>query len=36
LCQPVFQHRLVRNFHAEAEGVSVEMIIVHLLESIAD
>jgi len=34
LCHPVFQHRLVRNFHAEAEGVSARQIVDHLLESV--
>jgi MoxR-like ATPase len=34
LCHPVFQHRLVRNFHAEAEGVTAGQIVDHLLESV--
>jgi MoxR-like ATPase len=32
LCRPVLQHRLVRNFRAEAEGVDATRIIDHLLE----
>jgi MoxR-like ATPase len=34
LARPVFQHRLVRNFHAEAEGVSTAQIVDRLLEMI--
>jgi MoxR-like ATPase len=34
LCRPVFQHRLVRNFHAEAEGVTSQQIVEHLLETV--
>ena len=32
LCRPVLQHRLVRNFHAEAERVTTVQIVEHLLE----
>jgi MoxR-like ATPase len=34
LCRPVFQHRLVRNFHAEAEGVSALQLVDRLLQSV--
>jgi len=32
LCRPVLQHRLVRNFRAEAEGVDAVKLVEHLLE----
>ena len=32
LCRPVLQHRLVRNFHAEADRVTTVQIVEHLLE----
>jgi MoxR-like ATPase len=35
LATPVLRHRIVRNYRAEAEAVSVEMIVDQLLESIA-
>jgi len=34
LARPTLQHRLVRNFHAEAEGVSTGQIVDRLLEAI--
>jgi MoxR-like ATPase len=30
---PVMRHRLVPTFHAEAEGVTVDHIVKHLLEN---
>ncbi|MCC7423403.1 MAG: AAA family ATPase [Planctomycetaceae bacterium] len=35
LATPVLRHRIVRNYRAEAEAVSVEMIVDQLLEAIA-
>ena len=35
LALPVLRHRLLRNFHAEAEGVSSEQIVARLLEHVA-
>jgi MoxR-like ATPase len=34
LSGPVLQHRLVRNFRAEAEGVDTQQIVGHLLEAV--
>ena len=34
LCRPVLKHRLVRSFHAEAEGVTADQIIEGLLEQV--
>ncbi len=34
LARPTLQHRLVRNFHAEAEGVTAAQIVERLLETI--
>jgi hypothetical protein len=31
---PVFIHRLVRNFHAEADGVSSRALIERLLQTV--
>ena len=36
LCRPVLKHRLVRSFHAEAEGVSADQIIEGLLEQVPE
>lgn len=33
LALPALRHRLVPTFHAEAEGITVDMIVSHLLES---
>jgi len=33
LAAPVLRHRIVPTFHAEAEGVSVDQIVKHLLEN---
>jgi MoxR-like ATPase len=33
LAMPVMRHRLVPTFHAEAEGVTVDHIVKHLLEN---
>ena len=35
LATPVLRHRIVRNYRAEAEAVSVEMVVDQLLEAIA-
>lgn len=35
LVRPTLQHRLVRNFHAEAEGVSVDNIIEALIDDVS-
>lgn len=35
LATPVLRHRIVRNYRAEAEAVSVEMLVAQLLESVA-
>ncbi len=35
LAKPVLRHRLLRNFQAESEGVSVEDIINHLIEAVS-
>ena len=35
LARPVLQHRLVRNFHAEAEGMTAARIVDLLLEAVA-
>jgi MoxR-like ATPase len=32
---PVLRHRIVTTFHAEAEGISADKVIAHLLESVA-
>jgi len=34
LARPVLQHRLIVNFHAEAEGIGPQVIIDRLLEAI--
>ncbi len=34
LARPILQHRIIKNFHAEAEGVSSPRIIERLLEAI--
>lgn len=34
LCRPTLQHRLVRNFHAEAEGVTTAQLVDRLLEAV--
>ncbi len=34
LTSPIFQHRLVRNFRAEAEGITTKQIVQHLLETV--
>ena len=34
LVRPVLRHRLLRNFHAESERVSVDDIIDQLLEAV--
>ncbi len=36
LCRPTLKHRLVRSFHAEAEGVSADEIIRRVLDHIGD
>jgi MoxR-like ATPase len=33
LAYPIMRHRIVPTFHAEAEGVTVDYIVKHLLES---
>jgi MoxR-like ATPase len=32
LAVPVLRHRLVRNFHAEAEGITIPELLAHLVE----
>jgi MoxR-like ATPase len=34
LARPILQHRIITNFHAEAEGVSSKQIVNRLLESV--
>jgi len=34
LAQPVFRHRILRNFHAESEKVTTDEIVVKLLEAV--
>jgi MoxR-like ATPase len=34
LAQPVLRHRILINYRAEAEGISVERVIDRLLETI--
>jgi MoxR-like ATPase len=34
LCEPVMRHRILTNYRAEAEGISTEMIVQHLLETV--
>ena len=34
LCQPVMRHRILPNYRAEAEGISTEMIVAHLVETV--
>ncbi len=34
LCEPVMRHRILINYRAEAEGISTEMIVKHLLETV--
>jgi MoxR-like ATPase len=34
LAHPTLQHRLITNFHAEAEGVKTKALIDRLLESV--
>ena len=34
LCRPVMRHRILTNYRAEAEGVSTEMIVRHLVETV--
>ncbi|HEY2572820.1 MAG TPA: AAA family ATPase, partial [Verrucomicrobiaceae bacterium] len=33
LAAPVLRHRIIPTFHAEAEGVTVDHIVKHLLEN---
>ena len=35
LSQPVLRHRILVNYRAEAEGITTEKVIEHLLESIS-
>ncbi len=34
LCAPVMRHRILPNYRAEAEGLSTEAIIQHLVETV--
>jgi MoxR-like ATPase len=34
LAQPVLRHRILINYRAEAEGISVEKVIERLLETV--
>ncbi len=34
LCQPVMRHRILANYRAEAEGITTEQIIGHLVETV--
>jgi MoxR-like ATPase len=34
LAEPVLRHRIIPNFNAESEGITVENIIAHLLDSV--
>ena len=36
LAKPVLKHRIIPNFHAEAERVSADVVISHLLEKIVE
>ncbi|HHT9133206.1 MAG TPA: AAA family ATPase [Candidatus Tripitaka californicus] len=36
LCRPILQHRVITNFHAEAEGISSREIIDKLLETVKE
>lgn len=36
LCQPILQHRIITNFHAEAEGITSVQIINRLLEEVRE
>ena len=35
LARPVLRHRILVNYRAEAEGITTEKVIEHLLESIS-
>jgi MoxR-like ATPase len=36
LCRPILQHRIITNFHAEAEGISSLQVIDKLLEGVKE
>lgn len=36
LCRPILQHRVITNFHAEAEGISSREVIDKLLETVKE
>jgi len=36
LCHPILQHRVITNFHAEAEGISSREVIDKLLETVKE